>query len=73
MRDVFVLVRLDLTHGLERLRVTGFDMSANPYPKQEVTLMLHTANPVINTKPVCSIWLKNSATYQKPVNHGRFA
>ncbi len=28
--------------------------------------------PSSNTKPVCSIWLKNSATYQKPVKSWAF-
>ena len=34
--------------------------------------MLILPIPSSNTKPVCSIWLKNSATYQKPVKSWAF-
>ncbi|STW38829.1 ISSod13 [Klebsiella pneumoniae] len=29
--------------------------------------MIHTNNPSSNTKLACSIWQKNSVTFQKPV------
>ncbi|HFW0141907.1 TPA: hypothetical protein ACIARL_004193, partial [Salmonella enterica subsp. enterica serovar Eastbourne] len=41
-----VLSRPDLTHSLERLRVTGFDIVSNPYIKHEVIFMFHPTNPV---------------------------
>lgn len=28
--------------------------------------MLHTNNPSLNTTLVCSVWLKNSATFRRP-------
>lgn len=46
---VLVATRYDIE--LEKLRVTGFDRGAEPlYKIQEVTLMLHTNNPIIKHK-----------------------
>ncbi|HFV9703413.1 TPA: hypothetical protein ACIANP_004761, partial [Salmonella enterica subsp. enterica serovar Meleagridis] len=58
-----VLSQPDLTHSLERLRITGFDIVSNPYIKHEIILMLHTTNPVSKI----SKSQQYRATYNLPV------